>query len=63
MPKYQISEEELKNQMINNLIFLQEQKEMLWLYHPNNMEGLNLIAEFEKVTKQIEELELEIDRY
>jgi len=63
MPKYQISEEELKNEMINNLIFLQEQKEMLWLYHPNNMEGLNLIAEFEKVTKQIEELELEIDRY
>ena len=63
MPKDQISEEELKNQMINNLIFLQEQKEMLWLYHPNNMEGLNLIAEFEKVTKQIEELELEIDRY
>ena len=63
MPKYQISEEELKNQMINNLIFLQEQKEMLWLYHPNNMEGLNLIAEFEKVTKQIKELELEIDRY
>ena len=49
--------------MINNLIFLQERKEMLWLYHPNNMEGLNLIAEFEKVTKQIEELELEIDRY
>ena len=63
MPKYQISEEELKNEMINNLIFLQEQKEMLWLYHPNNMEGLNLIAEYEKVTKQIEELELEIDRY
>ena len=63
MPKYQISEEELKNEMINNLIFLQEQKEMLWLYHPNNMEGLNLIAEFEKVTKQIKELELEIDRY
>ena len=63
MPKYQISEEELKNEMINNLIFLQEQKEMLWLYHPNNMEGLNLIAEYEKVTKQIKELELEIDRY
>ena len=63
MPKYQISEEELKNEMINNLIFLQEQKEMLWLYHPNNMEGLNLIAEYENVTKQISELEIEIDKY
>jgi len=27
------------------------------------MEGLNLIAEYENVTKQIKELELEIDRY
>ena len=63
MKRYKPSLNLLKDQMINNLIFLQEQKEMLWLYHPNNMEGLNLIAEFEKVTKQIKELELEIDRY
>ena len=63
MKRYKPSPNELKDEMINNLIFLQEQKEMLWLYHPNNMEGLNLIAEYENVTKQISELELEIDRY
>ena len=63
MKKYKPSPNELKDEMINNLIFLQEQKEMLWLYHPNNMEGLNLIAEYENVTKQISELEIEIDKY
>jgi len=63
MKRYKPSLSELKDEMINNLIFLQEQKEMLWLYHPNNMEGLNLIAEYENVTKQISELEIEIDKY
>ena len=63
MKRYKPSPSELKDEMINNLIFLQEQKEMLWLYHPNNMEGLNLIAEYENVTKQISELEIEIDKY
>tara|TARA_B100000927_G_scaffold230729_1_gene190711 strand:- start:131 stop:322 length:192 start_codon:yes stop_codon:yes gene_type:complete len=63
MKRYKPSPNELKDEMINNLIFLQEQKEMLWLYHPNNMEGLNLIAEYENVTKQISELEIEIDKY
>ena len=63
MKRYKPSPSELKEEMINNLIFLQEQKEMLWLYHPNNMEGLNLIAEYEKVTKQISDLEEEIDKY
>tara|TARA_B100001094_G_scaffold206818_1_gene200702 strand:+ start:2448 stop:2639 length:192 start_codon:yes stop_codon:yes gene_type:complete len=62
MKRYKPSSSELKNEMINNLIFLQEQKEMLWLYHPSNMEGLNLIAEYEKITEQISDLELEIDK-
>tara|TARA_R110001592_G_scaffold362208_1_gene675353 strand:+ start:2071 stop:2241 length:171 start_codon:yes stop_codon:yes gene_type:complete len=46
-----------KEELINDLIFLTSRKEDLWLYHPNNMEGMNLIAEYERVCKQIDKLQ------
>jgi len=51
---------EKKEELINDLVFLTTRKEDLWLYHPNNMEGLNLIAEYERVCKQIDAVQEEI---
>ena len=52
-----------KEDLLNNLIFLTSRKDDLWLYHPNNMEGLNLIAEYERVSKQIDELKEKIGKF
>lgn len=55
--------ENKKEELVNNLIFLTSRMDDLWLYHPNNMEGLNLIAEYERISKQIDEIKEELGKF
>ena len=44
---------ELEQLLLNELIFLQKKKEEYWNYHPDNPEGIDPIAEYNKTVHEI----------
>lgn len=53
--------DEQKVSMVNELIFLTQEAEDLWKYHPNNPNSSNLLEDYAKLKQEISELEKEIE--
>ncbi len=48
-------------ELIQNLIFLSQEADMLWEYHPNNIDGKNLIKEYEVLKDEIKKIEYKLN--
>ena len=49
--------------LIQQLIYLSSEADMLWEYHPNNLEGKNLIAEYDNLLKEIKKVEEKLKEF
>ncbi len=49
--------------LIQQLIYLSSEADMLWGYHPNNLEGKNLIAEYDNLLKEIKKVEEKLKEF
>jgi hypothetical protein len=52
--------EDKKVDLINDLMILEHQASLLWEYHPHNMDGKNLIADYERYLEMISNIKEEI---
>tara|TARA_Y100000389_G_C17121881_1_gene345835 strand:- start:75 stop:275 length:201 start_codon:yes stop_codon:yes gene_type:complete len=51
----------LEEDLIQNLIYLSREADMLWEYHPNNIDGKNLIKEYEVLKDEIKKIEYKLN--
>ena len=56
-----LPENVLKN-LINDLIFFSVKLDELWVYHPDNPEGINLLKEYENLQEKVYQIEEEINQ-
>jgi len=59
MLEISIKEEDL----IQQLIYLSREADTLWGYHPNNLEGKNLITEYDILLKEIKKVEEKLKEF
>lgn len=49
-----------ETELIQDLIFLSREADILWEYHPNNIDGKNLIKEYEILKDEIKKIEYKL---
>lgn len=49
--------------LIQELIYLSREADTLWEYHPNNLEGKNLIVEYDYLLKKIKSVEEKLKEF
>jgi hypothetical protein len=50
-----------KSDLINQLFFLNEIKQDLWVFHPNNPEQINVVQEYEAIVEEMKSIEEKIE--
>jgi hypothetical protein len=53
--------ENLKADLINDLISVSTVMEELWKYHPENPERIDIVSEYDNLVKMKKEIEAELD--
>jgi len=54
--------QELKANLINNIIFYNDQLEILWKYHPENPNKVDIVLEYDNLKNEIHLLEDQIQQ-
>jgi len=48
-------------ELVNNIIFLTQRMDEMWLYHPNNPNKLDVVEEYKSMKDQIDEYQNQLD--
>ena len=60
MEKREISREEIQSELINDIMFHSKLLDELWSYHPDNLDRIDVVDEFENVQGILSSLEAEM---
>ena len=53
---------EIKEELVNELVFLNKLQERAWQYHPNNPNRVSIVDEYAQLQKDIDVVEEKLDQ-
>ena len=56
-----ISRDNKRAELVNNIIFLTQRMDEMWAYHPENPNKLDIVGEYKSMKEQIDEYQNQLD--
>jgi hypothetical protein len=56
-----ITKDNKRAEIVNNIIFLTQRMEEMWVYHPDNPQKLDIVNEYETMNGEIDKLQSQLD--
>ena len=56
-----ISKDNKRAELVNNIIFLTQRMDEMWTYHPENPNKLDIVEEYKSMKEQIDEYQSQLD--
>ncbi len=56
-----ITKDNKRAEIVNNIIFLTQRMEEMWVYHPDNPQKLDIVNEYETMNDEIDKLQSQLD--